>query len=448
MKFKYCCISIIFTVFTLSCTSKTVVSEFHNSEKALDTGGSLTQQFHSVLYYPEEMSLRFPGYLVGVEKIPVSVVSANPKTEIITAQVPNNDNSRKDLYGTLVDQKTMLVTHITRNTSDDNCALFSLYQSQSAGNLKLCNSNRSYAGNLYSQNWDVMNAFKKTLQDDIAERKASDSKEDDYTHILVVVMGWNTNQEEAIRNFNSIGNNIIIASEGRFNPLFIGLSWPSLWESGILDPAYKLVSYPNKANDADEVGLSWLGVLIHQTLKDLDAGKTIVIGHSFGARATSMATCVGPAITPDGEMIERNQVDLLISLQGAYSMNRFYPEKGIETPQYQYCYNANRVLLTASVNDFAMDTGWWAPFVGNETTYQTFCGNQVQDNFSCQKAAESGIHQFDNTEAHFIYVDADDLIRFNAYKSGGGAHSDIYRVQMGQFLWSSVKAFATDDAAQ
>lgn len=437
--FTLCCALLI----TTACANKPEAeSEFAVSEESLGTDGPITQQFHSVIYYPDELSLQFPGYIVGVEKVRVSKISENPKDVILTSNVPNNKNSPKDLYDKLVDQKTMLVTHIMKNQEDKNCAVFSAYKSSMDGNLDLCEQDSNFDGNPYEQSWQAMATLRNSLETDIAKRLANEDPSDNYTHIFVLVMGWNTNQEEAVRNFNSIVGNLQKASEGVVNPLFIGLTWPSLWASGFADPLAKLASYPNKAADADEVGLSWLGVLLHQTISGLDVPKTIVVGHSFGARATSMATCVGPAITRDGTMIPRNKVDLLISLQGAYSMARFYPDRGIETPQYQYCQQAGKVLLTASIRDAAMDTGLWAPFVGNETTYKKYCEGESEDNFSCHEVGKDGVYDFGDIKEHFVYVNSDELIRFNAYKSGGGAHSDIYRIQMGKFLWSAIAAMA------
>lgn len=420
-----------------SCASKP--TEFNDSEDALSTGGPTTQQFHSVVYYPHELSLNFPGYIVGLEKVPVENITDNPKDVILTSKVPNNDVSDTYLFGKVVEKKTLLVTHIMNSRNDNSCAIYSAYESDSEGNLERCSPVEHYPGNLYEKSWQAMDSLRTVLKEDISDRLTTDDTADDYTHIIIVVMGWNTNQEEAVRNFNSLGSNLIAASKGKANPLFIGLSWPSLWESSIVDPLFKLVSYPNKADDADEVGLTWLGVLIHETIKGLEVPKTVVIGHSFGARATSMASCVGPAITRDGTMLPRNNVDMLISLQGAYSMNRFYPNDGIEKLHYQGCEQAGKVLLTSSVHDLAMDTGPWAPFVGNETTFKEFCIDKTADKFSCQKVGSSGVHDFSSIQEHFIYVDSDDLIKYNAHKSGGGAHSDIYRIQMGNLIWSALE---------
>ncbi len=441
----------LFTTITLafltSC-GNSIVREFETDEKKLNTDSALTHQFHSVLYYPDELQLDFPGYVVGIEKIPVDIATPKPKEHILTAPIPNNDVSAEDLYSKLVQSKTMVVTHVMQNHSLGNCAIYSAYRSESPGNLKSCSSAaganhaESDGTSLYQRSWTALTALRDKIDEDISARNQSSSSGEPYTHVLVVVMGWNTNQEEAIRNFNSIVPNISEASRGKFNPLFIGVTWPSMWENSWFDPIYKITSYLNKAPDADEVGLSWLGVLLHQTLADLPIKRKIVLGHSFGARASSMASCAGPAVTPDGKPIERQKIDLLISLQGAYSINRFYPDQGVESLHYQFCQNARRTVLTASEHDKAMNISKWVPFVGDDKTYLKYCTGSPREKFSCEVATAEGVHSFGKDEKSFTYVNADDLIHFNAYKSGGGAHSDIYRIQMGKFLWSAITRFA------
>lgn len=209
--FTLCCALLI----TTACANKPEAeSEFAVSEESLGTDGPITQQFHSVIYYPDELSLQFPGYIVGVEKVRVSKISENPKDVILTSSVPNNENSPEDLFDKLVQQKTMLVTHIMRNEGQENCAIFSAYTSGVDGNSDRCDQNSSFDGNLYQQSWQAMAALRQFLEADISKRKANEDPSDDYTHIFVLVMGWNTEQEEAVRNFNSIVGNLQKASKG------------------------------------------------------------------------------------------------------------------------------------------------------------------------------------------------------------------------------------------
>ncbi|MCI5147537.1 MAG: hypothetical protein D3923_18880, partial [Candidatus Electrothrix sp. AR3] len=44
-------------------------------EKVLDTDGTTRMLFHSALYYPAEISLNFPGFILGIEKSPVDIIT-------------------------------------------------------------------------------------------------------------------------------------------------------------------------------------------------------------------------------------------------------------------------------------------------------------------------------------------------------------------------------------
>ena len=153
---------------------------------------------------------------------------------------------------------------------------------------------------------------------------------------------------------------------------------------------------------------------------------------------------MGPAVSKDGQLLPRNKIGLLISLQGAYSINRFYPDRGTEGIYYPGgCENAKHVVLTASKHDKAMDNKKWVPFVGNNTTFNRYCKEESHPEFDCVKVEEQGeVSLPSNSQAHKTYINANDLITYNVYGSGGLAHSDIYRKEMGVMLWNVISAKA------
>ncbi len=158
---------------------------------------------------------------------------------------------------------------------------------------------------------------------------------------------------------------------------------------------------------------------------------------------------MGPAIVKKkgDSLLPRNEIPLLISLQGAYSMNRYYQGKGKEGIYYpgkeRSCENAKHVVLTASKYDKAMDNKSYVPFVGNNTTYSDHCKKKTKTEFNCVKAASDGsVPLSPNNGKHKTYINANDLISYNAYGSGGLAHSDIYRKEMGVLLWKVISAKA------
>ena len=432
---------------TAGCANK-IPRILESAEEVLNTNSDLTSRFHSVLYYPREISLDFPGLVVGIEKSPVS--SITNATDVQTITVPGSGATDEDFKSRLVDSKIMYISHIVENMGkpygEGNCYHYSAYHQiidPPVATINKCSISsqpkKLAAKDVYNNSWNAVDILRDKVTSELTNPHMN------YTHIVVLSMGWNTDQEEAFRNFNSIMSSLRNSGKENFNPLFIGITWPSMWENSWLDPLYKIASYPTKATDADEVGFSWMGAIIHEALGNLKNKKPIiVIGHSFGARATSMATCVGPAISRDGRLMDRNQIDLLISLQGAFSINRLFKDSGIEKIKYsETCKNARTLTMTASKYDFAVDAGWWVPASGDESSYDEVCHKRKTEEIGCIKVLQNGDIDFERVSGkRVIYLQADDLIRFNAYKSGGGAHSDIYRNQTGAMLWNLIRRYA------
>ena len=164
----------------------------------------------------------------------------------------------------LDDGKVLFVSHILQvaKGAAPACAIYNAYAFQSAPQLvapcwgALAADQPSHA---YQNSWDALDHLRAALDARLADPTG-------YSHVLVIAMGWNTGQEEAVRNFNSLTNAALNAAAPGFKPLVIGVTWPSKWASAWLDPVFKLASFPNKAHDADELGGTWLGVLLHDTL--------------------------------------------------------------------------------------------------------------------------------------------------------------------------------------
>ncbi|RRJ82919.1 hypothetical protein [Aestuariirhabdus litorea] len=422
-------------------------------ERVLETNNATTMLFHSVLYYPAEISLNAPGYILGVEKSPVRTITLDG--DLQTSDHPAAGLSAEAARNELMDIKILYLSHIIDNRNrpfgEGNCSLHNAYvQPDDADTRQLVPpcpgiSPAPVAPNrAYHASWAALNRLAISLRARIAAARRDGTP---FSHILVLTMGWNTVQEEALRNFNSIIKNIRLAGGKAFNPLVIGVTWPSQWQSDWLGPLYKLVSFPVKARDADELGLSWLGVLLHDTLPRADNRlPVVVIGHSFGSRAASMATCVGPAIhPPGGEAITPKPFPhlTLINLQGAFQIERLLGSGGDRKIIFPgRCANASqgdsRIFLTASVHDQAMDTAFWGVYAGNDKSYRRFC-EQTTPPFNCLRARASGELESQAVNGSPIsYIDASELIYQNAYLSGGGAHSDIYRPEHGVLLWQLI----------
>lgn len=430
------------------------------AEKELGTAGSITMHYHSALYYPEEIALRSGGYLVGIEKGEhENILQAGEK---VIFKNPNaTDKAVKIKQEAVQEGKVMFVSHIVLDRPPGsvkrNCSLYDAYYRPKLETPPISHCADAPESvttlippkNAYRSSWQAMETMQHSLNHDIASHP--------YTHILVVVMGWNTVQEEAVRNVNSIVRGIRHASENdsvRFDPLVIGVTWPSQWNSPWLDPLYKLASFDTKARDADEVGLTWLGVLLESTIPQAkkSAGgnlPVVVIGHSFGARAASTAACAGPVIAEGAapQTYPKQPVDLLINYQGAFLTNRLLGEStdggfslGEGCPRVKY------IALTSSKNDTAVKTAFWGTYAGSDASFRKYC-TPPTSGINCVTAnPQGGITTVRAASQKITYINSDDLITYNAFYTGGGAHSDIYRDEHGALSWSLIREL-TDNGA-
>ena len=465
--------------FVAGCASPGQENFLHDAEKALGTDTALYQKLHRVAHYPTGLTFNFSGYLIGVEKSPRESVTGDEKeiTDLfksLSAEYPIDEPVMDEIKRLLSERKAIYPTHIVRYRADAADAspgrvvpCFTYLAYGSPKEIRMCPSGKNKPSNP-ADGWPA-SAWKDGIQairdldghitDDIEKAKKPDTETKKparpYTHILVYIMGWNTAQEEAVRNFNSLVGELLTAvpaeDRGRFHPLVIGVSWPSLWDwsdrpilSGF-DFLVKAISYGTKANDADEVGLVPVNVLLHQVLRPIkskfleDKLKIVVIGHSFGARVASRAAYSGDALKPPGD--SEGTVDLLIGLQGAFSVNRFMAGKGREGAPYQIHTKVKRVVLTASAADEAVATSFWAETAGDIESYVNACRDHP-DLFDCRKVNKKGEWVDGSPEPsdqRVVYVNASELISNNASGTGGGAHSDIYRFQMGRFVWQLIE---------
>ncbi|MCU0092860.1 alpha/beta hydrolase [Pseudomonas koreensis] len=428
------------------CSSK-VSRALQPQERELDTGGPITMHYHSALYYPTEISLKAEGYIVGVEKSPRNVVSSPGDMKV--HGVEDAYLSQKSAASKLDESRVLYVSHVLENfpgeRSVNNCALYNAYYRPGDKGYspltRFCNSQVPKAvppEKAFVSSWSALDSLQNSMHEKLLKGG--------YTHIVVVVMGWNTVQEEAVRNFNSILLNMKKAGKDDFRPLFIGVTWPSQWNSPWVDPLYKLFSFPVKSADADELGMTWLGVLLHDTVYKANqnlgvhpALPVVVIGHSFGSRAVSIAACVGPVISRADAPIARHAVDTVINYQGAFKTTRLMhddSDKGIALGQH--CSYVKNFFMTASVHDEAVNQAFWGDYVGSGDSYRKYCDDS-KTNMSCATADSQGNVKFNSRKSSAItYINADALIKLNSFFSGGGAHSDIYRAEHGALSWKLV----------
>lgn len=457
----------LFSMVLLGCGSnpdRVLIQE----EKAVGTETNLTMKFHSVLYYPDELGLNYPGIIVGIENGIVDKVSKPEDVQI--RELTSIGRTKKQMTKEIVDKKIVYVSHIvefkgTEGKPIDNCTHYDIYRqpknSKPLPLIKPCENsenafvvkgkNEDGVRSTYAQSWRALDSLKTLIDEKLADAS------NDYTHVFVVTMGWNTLQSEALQNFNSILKNLHAAKPKgeRFNPLFIGVTWPSSWESSWVDPIFKGTSFGTKARDADELGFTWLGVLLHETLKDVPTNiKTVLIGHSFGSRSMSVAACIGPAIYRSGVAVNENKskLDVLINLQGAYEYKRItenYVKNKPGEPHNSYYYyfpdhcNGIKFWATTSQYDEAVKTVhlWDNVYAGDSEAFAELCESGDSKRVNCYVADSDSKIVDMGTQGelkNINFINSDAVIFKNAFNTGGRAHSDIYRLEHGSLIWNMI----------
>jgi hypothetical protein len=421
-------------------------SYYADSEKTLNTAGYYDLLDHIAAYYPRGIALNFPGYVVGFEEAPRRLVADDISDIRLDKSVYEAGYTVRRLVKSLR-YRTPFVSQIMRYEGrpygQGNCSLYNLYNNHGSTFVSPCNGSPDDAlahdynyQSAFDRSWYAIDLLKSRLQRDVVENH--------YSHIIVAVMGLDTAQEEAIRNYKSIISSIRMNAGNKFNPLFIGITWPSFYANRWFDPVWEVLSYHPVADRADVLGLSWLGVLLNDVIMPLnEKAEVTIIGHSFGTRAATMALCVGPGIlSKSGKSIRRNprgKIENFIGLAPAFSLSRFIDEdyRFYENVYYRdYCPTIKRFIFTASSQDAAFAPVFWSDAVGDHDFMLDYCKNWQPVSVSCISADAQGKIKDYNPAFKVTYIDTSALMKYTMPGTEGGGHSDIYRTEVGHLLWT------------
>ncbi len=288
--------------------------------KALGTDVSDDPASHSVLARPDDHPLSFPGFLVGVEKARLKPIGAPTSPNVgITGFY-----FKEMLWW---QRERMFVSHLVEFVRKPGADVFlprPIYSAYSEADL--------------TEPTDAFEVGRRKLVEDFRAKIDSAVKERNPTHLILFTTGWNTSQVETIKGMEKLKASICgaVGPGEEFRPLIVGISWPSMSER--LGDLLEKTTYQVKSSDADEVGMLWASTLVGQVLAPIrDAAgqgdpkrrpRLVVIGHSFGARvATWTAFTSGLGSEPAGPV---HPPDIIIGLQGAFSLRRFVEGEGVE----------------------------------------------------------------------------------------------------------------------
>lgn len=393
----------------------------------------------------QHFTLVEPGYVIGIEKIKINNEilgkvpnKKKPYSEYFIENSDEKNKQRNDEFksATSGGSKVMMVTQITKS-------------------VKFCgNFYNHYLYNSYSNffypKYDLDESFSQidAMFNDL-KNQLKDTKEP-FTHILIMSMGWNNDQAESMWRYNTILNNLNLASSNNssFKPLVIVFTWPSVWgsvsDSIILKTFRHLVSYGNKASDADEIGYTWANWIVnHQLPAAIEAAhlkdnpKVVLIGHSFGARLLSRALFSSSYIK--STYSRSNPVDIFLGLQGAFSARRFVADAGLEgNPYSEFNKFPTKFILTTSSHDWSNAAAFWSAHMGGP--WGLNYAQKHTNVFNIKDWSKgSSLSDLSSTE-EILLINASSIVNgdHNDDPNAIDAHNDILDHEMGELIWSAI----------
>ena len=443
-------------------------------EKAFKTHKS-NARYHALLNLPFSIPLATQGYIIGIEKSPRDAIGhPNDKshdTDRLTEPQPREGLSdfdlsqqRRDFKRVTDDPKAMFVSHILKYAPDEerNAITPRLLHSAYSGtgfdgsSLPEPGINLMAAGDPetpYEAGYTALSQMVPLMIDDVAKAKEAGRP---FTHLLIMSMGWNNDQFEALERYNDLVMQTARNTGGAdFNPLVVGITWPSVWAFRYAkDFTRKLThisSYPNKTMDADEIGFTVMNVFLNHLVPQVENAtglRSVLVGHSMGARILSRAYYSG------GQLVESTarsgRAPILIGLQGAFSSNRFAENykllppvrwfiSGEGGPYQDVNAPGGHVALTWASQDLANPVARFAsgaPHVGGRFGAIEFAKAHLENKVlalpwqgavatesACKEAVDLGL---------ILYLDASNII---------GDHGDIRDAEVGRLVWSVIKGF-------
>lgn len=343
----------------------------------------------------------------------------------------------------LDDPRPLFISHIARlrgssdGPSQAPCVLvYSAYRSQECGKPQALTLRDGIGA---TDGWTA-------LERDLRGALAAEIKSRRATHLVIMSMGWKELQPSSLAHFANWADGLdreLGRGQAAYRPVYVGITWPALWGDSQQAAWLKNVSLTNKLNDADEAGLTWASILVNRVAGSLKKEnpdlKTVLIGHSFGARMLSQASYSWPTLSEHCDLAA--QPDLLIGLQGAFSAARFIRGKGSEGSPYQAFADCGpKAAFTNSRNDDAMDAALLqsfarAKYMGHPASTKLLKRNSAQ--FEQVQPGAAGAIPSPPPGRKILLIQADDLI---------DSHTDVFNCKVIKLMADLIQAYAPGQA--
>ena len=342
--------------------------------------------------------------------------------------------------------RSLVLTDLARfDPGSPACHLYNVYGATAAtpwcagGHLEADTSNANWP----RRGWAALPLLREQLAEVSAEYKP--------THIILMSTGWNTSQAESLLDYKFLIQNLVDQSGSvPIRPIVIGVAWESEWSGAILS-RIPFSSVFTKGNDADEIGFTWMNVVLNDVLQPVaDQAKVpmIAIGHSYGSRIVLGAHYLRSIKTSDdgaSAAAPGAPSRTLIGMQAAFPTGRFIARYGKEHPYLQGYKGDALVAITTSSHDKATSTFAFGTtgYIGGQGGIDQVTGDRKQayENIRFVDAGPGTIGSPPPAplRSQINLYDASTFVACELQETGSGAHSDIYDPEMGYFLNAIIR---------
>jgi hypothetical protein len=430
-----------------------------------------------IITNPEKTRLRFPAFVLGIEKASRKVIGCPPDRglEIARAAKPVRDQIKRTFHETPLASDCLFVSHIAEFVPTTESDVFSPVLHYDAYR----EADPPAPPNVFMSGRNATLTLRDRLLEVAAQRAAAGRP---VSHLIVFATGWHTGQVRTLANMDELFSSITAAAgKDTFSPLYFGISWPSFSDeiagkietgagalaklargrleskmhvgelTGLLkhpEIADKLgfLGYPAISTDADEVGMVPVSTLVNQVLVPLretlpGKPRVIVIGHSFGARIASWTPFTAPLLPAvDGGSVDFKGPDLVIGLQGAFPAARFDPTIKHHRPYVEGTsfgdYSPFRTMFAYTcANDEALrHARIFDIMIGDAQAFERARKNASPAFATCKAIDVLATRvKLDPTSRKVLLIDARDYI---------SKHDDVRNDEVGRLIWALMKNHA------
>lgn len=436
-------ILLILVNFTNVFCQNPIQSRYDQNEKFFNTDKQ--DVFHQYAVPKININKSYDGVILAFEKIPGRKIASSEfnlqsEENIYNIDFRNYWTTKYDASGKkikrykqiakwnktiLKDPKSIVLTHWLNYSNGQYNADYNIYNDNYANDT---------CYNLYSNTKTQLDEVKKLLAEKISKGN--------YTHVLFMCTGWNNHQFESLARYEGwlqAISNAAKANGQAFRPFFIGVTWPAYWFNNYTDKS--MVDLPNKANDADELGLTHINYFLWQCLLPVTNQHKVplvLIGHSFGARMLTRASHSSFYFKnmPD----TTHKIDLMIAFQGAYALDRhllqstrhgIFKKRTTGAGLYREAKPWKYFAATTSRHDGAFQTlngSKLGYYTGGAKAFTFIEKNPDKSDFAPTVVNPNGtIDIANNTQSNMLILNADNIIV--------KGHGDVTNENCGRLIW-------------